>query len=142
MLRQYKQLLVISLLGWFITGCGSREPRPGYNRLTGRIVNKGSPAKAGMEEVGMISYYGPGFHGKKTANGEIFNQHALTAAHKTFPFNTKLRVTLISTGKSIIVRVNDRGPFKKGRILDLSLGAAKKIGLIKSGTAKARIVVL
>ncbi len=92
--------------------------------------------------VGIASYYGPGFHGRKTANGERFNMHELTAAHKTLPFNTKVRVTNLSNKKSVIVRINDRGPYKKGRIIDLSKGAAQKIGLIQTGTAKVKVEIL
>ena len=77
-----------------------------------------------------------------TANGERFNKHGLTAAHRTLPFGTKLKVTNLRTGKSVIVRVNDRGPFIKNRLIDLSLGAAKVIGLTKSGVAKVKITVL
>ena len=82
---------------------------------------------------------GPGFHGRKTANGERFNQHAFTAAHKTLPFGTKLKVTCIATGKSAIVTVNDRGPFHGNRVLDLSYGAAKQLGITNAGTAKVSI---
>lgn len=92
--------------------------------------------------VGIASYYGPGFHGKKTANGERFNMYDLTAAHKTLPFNTRVKVTNLANKKSIIVRINDRGPFKKGRVIDLSKGAAKKIGLIQTGTVKVKLEVL
>ncbi|MFC1584418.1 septal ring lytic transglycosylase RlpA family protein [Fibrobacterota bacterium] len=134
-------LLFSALL--IFSGCAVKTgTRPGYNRITGRTTNRGLPAKKGYGETGMISYYGPGFHGKKTANGETFNQDAMTAAHKTLPFNTKVRVTILSSGKSVVVRINDRGPFKKNRILDLSLGAAKKVGLTKKGTDKAKIKVL
>jgi rare lipoprotein A len=79
-----------------------------------------------------------------TANGEIFNQNALTCAHKTLPFHTKLRVTLLETGKSVVVRVNDRGPFVGDRIIDLSVGAARRLGMIKMGTGEveAKIVRL
>jgi len=80
------------------------------------------------------SYYGKGFHGRKTANGEIFNKNGLTAAHKTLPFNTRLKIT--HNGKSVIVRINDRGPFIKGRSLDLSEGAAKQIGMFRKGVGK------
>ncbi len=136
-------LLSIFVLNWLLVGCAVQiGPRPGYNRVTGRTTNKGNPVKKGYKEVGVISYYGPGFHGKKTANGETYNQNRLTAAHRTLPFNTKVKVTILSSGKSVIVRINDRGPFKKNRMLDLSVGAAKKVGLIKEGVSKARIVVL
>jgi rare lipoprotein A len=80
------------------------------------------------------SWYGPGFHGKRTASGERFNQNAMTAAHRSLPFGTKLRVSY--RGKSVVVRVNDRGPFVRGRGLDLSKAAASRIGLIAPGHAK------
>ncbi len=85
-------------------------------------------------QCGKASWYGPGFHGRTTANGERFNQGAMTAAHKSMRFGTKLRVTNKSNGKSVIVRINDRGPYIKGRFLDLSKGAAGKIGMINSGS--------
>jgi rare lipoprotein A len=91
---------------------------------------------------GVASYYAHDFHGKQTSNGEIFDMNSFTAAHRTFPFGTKVRVTNLENKKSVIVRVNDRGPFKEGRIMDLSLGAAKEIDLIKNGTAKVKLEVL
>lgn len=92
--------------------------------------------------AGAASWYGGKFHGRKTANGERFNQDGLTAAHRTLPFGTKLRVTYPKTGKSVVVRVNDRGPFAGKRILDLSRGAAKSIGMINSGVAKVNVEIL
>ena len=80
-------------------------------------------------QKGVASWYGPGFHGKKTANGERFNTHALTAAHKTLPFDTKVRVTNERTGKSVVVRINDRGPYAHGRVIDLSKAAAEAVGI-------------
>jgi rare lipoprotein A len=94
-------------------------------------------AEAGV--VGMASYYKSG---KVTANGERFNPHGMTAAHRKLKFGTKLRVTNVRTGKSVVVRVNDRGPFIRGRIIDLSLGAAKVIGITKSGVARISYTVL
>ncbi len=91
---------------------------------------------------GVASYYAHDFHGKQTSNGEIFDMNALTAAHRTFPFGTKVRVTNLGNNKTVIVRVNDRGPFKEGRIMDLSIGAAKEIDLILNGTARVRLEVL
>ena len=91
----------------------------------------------------IASFYGKNLHGKKTANGEIFNQHAMTAASNTYPFNTKLRVTCATTGKSVVVRINDTGGFHKyGRSIDLSQGAAEKLGIIKQGVAKVYLEVL
>jgi rare lipoprotein A len=94
-------------------------------------------AEAGV--VGMASYYKSG---KRTANGEHFNPHGLTAAHRKLKFGTKVRVTNVRTGKSVIVRINDRGPFIRGRVIDLSLGAAKVIGLTKTGVARISYTVV
>lgn len=94
------------------------------------------------DEVGMASWYGPGFHGNKTANGEVYDQHGLTAAHRTLPLPSVVRVTNLENGKSAIIRVNDRGPFAKDRILDLSRASADKLGVIASGTAKVRVQFL
>ena len=94
------------------------------------------------EQSGMASWYGPGFHGNRSASGEVFNQNALTAAHRTLPFGTQVRVTNLNTGQSVIVRINDRGPFSGGRIIDLSRGAASEIGMVSSGVAQVRVEVL
>jgi len=91
---------------------------------------------------GIASYYADDFHGKQTSNGEIFDMNSLTAAHRTFPFGTKIRVTNLENAKTVIVRVNDRGPFKEGRMIDLSRGAAQALDLIRTGTARVRLEVL
>jgi rare lipoprotein A len=98
--------------------------------------------KTSLLQTGVASYYGPGFHGRRTANGETFNQNAMTAAHRTLPFGTKLKVTNLANGQSAIVRVNDRGPYAGGRVLDLSVAAAKQIGSTHSGVAKVKIEVV
>ena len=98
--------------------------------------------KVQKSQVGMASFYAKKFHGRRTASGEIFNNNGLTAAHLTLPFGTKVKVTRLKTGKSVIVRINDRGPHVRGRIIDLSYGAAKKIGLVQAGTARVRIEVV
>ncbi len=90
-------------------------------------------------EEGMASWYGPGFHGGKTANGEEFDKHAMTAAHRTLPLPSIVKVTLLSTGKSAYVRINDRGPFAHSRIIDLSYAAAKEIGMIAKGVGNVRV---
>lgn len=92
-----------------------------------------------MAQCGGASWYGPGFHGKKTASGERFNQNAMTAAHKTLPFGTVVTVKDQRTGKSVKVTINDRGPFHKGRIIDLSKAAATKLGIMHAGTGKVCI---
>ncbi len=85
------------------------------------------------------SYYGPGFHGRRAANGSVFNQHAMTAAHRTWRFGTKVRVTNLRNGRDVVVTITDRGPFVKGRGLDLSLGAARAIGATGAGVVPVRI---
>ncbi|NJL83598.1 MAG: septal ring lytic transglycosylase RlpA family protein [Chloroflexaceae bacterium] len=97
---------------------------------------KGGPSS------GMASWYGPGFHGRRTASGEVFNQNAMTAAHRTLPFGTQVRVTNVRTGQAVIVRINDRGPHARGRAIDLSTAAARAIGLVRSGVAPVRIEIL
>ena len=101
-----------------------------------------SSATTKIAQSGVASYYGPGFHGRRTANGEAFDMHAMTAAHRTLPFGTKVKVTNLANGKSAIVRVNDRGPYANGRIIDLSVAAAKQIGSTNSGTARVTLEVL
>lgn len=95
-----------------------------------------------LTETGIISWYGPGFHNKKTANGEIFNKNELTAAHRTLQMPSLVRVTNLENGRSLIVRVNDRGPYKRGRMMDVSERAAELLGFKNQGTAKAKIEVL
>lgn len=116
---------IVFLLVWML-GCAAKPPvkRP-----------------QAYEAVGLASYYGKKFHGRKTASGEPFNMYALTAAHKRLPFGTRVRVTHLKSGRSIAVRINDRGPFIKGRIIDLSYGAAKKLGMVTQGVARVRIWV-
>ncbi|MEL6221270.1 MAG: septal ring lytic transglycosylase RlpA family protein, partial [Cyanobacteria bacterium J06627_8] len=92
--------------------------------------------------TGPASWYGPGFHGRRSASGEVFNQNAMTAAHRTLPFGTVVRVTNMTSGASVVVRINDRGPFGGGRVLDLSAGAARAIGMIQAGVANVRVDVL
>lgn len=99
-------------------------------------------AKVGDEQSGIASWYGPNFHEKKTSNGEVYNMYAQTAAHKTLPMNTMVQVDNLDNGKSTIVRINDRGPFVDGRIIDLSNKAAQDVNLVKTGTAKVKLTIL
>ena len=96
----------------------------------------------GWTQEGIASWYGPNFHGGKTSNGEIYNMYAMTAAHKTLPMNTMVRVTNLRNGQSVVVRINDRGPFVRGRIIDLSYTAGKRLGIDKTGTAPVKLTVL
>jgi rare lipoprotein A len=90
-------------------------------------------------EIGEASYYGSRLEGRRTANGEIYRPNLFTCAHRSLPWGTQLRITNLENGKSVAVRVNDRGPFVRGRIVDLSQAAARKLGILKSGHAKVRI---
>jgi rare lipoprotein A len=117
-------------------GCASTARYGGHGEIQGQEVS------GSFRQTGVASYYAHEFHGRKTASGERYNMNGLTAAHKTLPFNTRVKVTNLSNDKSVVVRINDRGPFKKGRIIDLSLAAAKKIDLIGPGSAKVRIEIV
>jgi rare lipoprotein A len=90
-------------------------------------------------QVGIASWYGPGFHGKQTASGEVYDQFGLTAAHPTWPLGTRARVTNLENGRAVEVRINDRGPFVDDRVVDLSYGAAHAIGLVRNGTSSVRV---
>jgi rare lipoprotein A len=115
--------------------------RPGYDRDMGQYPEKTSARDAGWSQEGEISFYADKFHGRKTASGRRFDKNALTAAHRSLAFGTKVEVTNLSNGKTVIVEINDRGPYAEDRILDLSPAAAREIGMIGKGTVKARIVV-
>jgi len=118
-------------VAWAGLSCSfTRRYNPGYDR------------PGSYREKGMASYYGREAHGEPTASGEKFNMNALTAAHKTLPFDTKVRVTNLANNKSVVVRINDRGPFVAGRIIDLSYAAAKRIGMLAAGVTEVEIVVV
>lgn len=126
-------------------GCGAakHDPAPPANPApVTKTAPPPAPAKKGFEQVGMASWYGPGFAGRPTANGERFDPEALTAAHRTLPFGTRVRVTNLDNGKSVVVRINDRGPYAKNRIIDLSKEAARQIAMIEKGHVKVRVEVL
>jgi rare lipoprotein A len=143
------QYWILPLLAFvLLAGCGAKQENTGYNngkyRGTKSYTVRGKtyhPLKTafGYEEEGTASWYGPGFHGKKTSNGERYDQNAMTAAHKLLPFGTRLRVTNLDNGRVTEVRVNDRGPFVGSRIIDLSKAAASKLDMVKKGTARVRL---
>ena len=99
-------------------------------------------ASAAAAQEGEASYYAGSLHGKKTASGELYDKSALSAAHRSLPFGTKVRVTYLETGQSVVVVINDRGPYAKGRIIDLSAAAARQIGLIDAGHGRVRLEVM
>tara|TARA_B100001964_G_scaffold108863_1_gene121612 strand:- start:17 stop:487 length:471 start_codon:yes stop_codon:yes gene_type:complete len=132
----------------FLSGC-SNSPRYHTGPVKSRTVKSSPPSlktvsKGNYRRVitGISSFYAEDFHGKLTANGEVYDMYGLTAAHKTLPLNTIARVTNLENNKSLILRINDRGPYVKGRILDCSYGAAKKLGFINNGTAKVKIEII
>lgn len=126
----------VLLLAVALAACAGRP-----NPKTYAFPPPETPAVGTVVE-GVASWYGPGYHGNKTSNGETFDQDALTAAHAYWAFGTRVRVTLLSTGRSAVVRINDRFPSHKGRAIDLSRGAAKAIGLIGPGTGPVRLEVV
>jgi len=97
---------------------------------------------ANAYQIGVSSYYGEPFHGRKTANGEVFNMYKLTAAHRVLPLGTIVKVTNLSNGRWVVVKVNDRGPFIEGRILDLSFAAALELEMVQAGTTKVMIEIV
>jgi len=123
------------------SSCASASSRKGYNRLGRKAVSK-KKAEIGYTFTGDASFYGKGFDGKKTASGEIFDKDDFTCAHKTLPFGTKLKVVRIKNGASVVVRVNDRGPFVKNRVLDLSEAAGKVLGFDKAGHGQVTATVI
>ncbi|MCQ2102098.1 MAG: septal ring lytic transglycosylase RlpA family protein [Fibrobacter sp.] len=135
-------LLCASALLAGCAGSASIAARKGYVRFPGKHYASKEKAEIGTKISGEASYYGPGFHGKLTASGETFNQNDYTCAHKTLPFGTKLEVVRADNGESVVVRVNDRGPYVGDRILDLSVAAGKKIGLDKVGHAMVTATVI
>lgn len=144
--RKYISALFIVLL---LAGCASAPPQGYYSKqgtqrayqIDGKWYQPVDSSN-GYEEEGIASWYGRDFHGKKTSNGETYDMHAMTAAHKTLPLGTYVKVTRLDNGKETIVRVNDRGPFVKGRIIDLSYKAASEIGIADSGTCRVKIAAL
>ena len=136
-----------------LTGCGEKKqararvpappeitPQPAPEPSESVEVRPNGPPL--MVETGLASWYGPPYHNRKAANGEMYDMNAMTAAHRTLPLNSVVRVTNLSGGQSAIVRITDRGPFVEGRIIDLSLEAAKELGVWRTGTAKVKLEVL
>ncbi len=134
---RFNVLLVMAAI-LTLAGCAAS---PLYTS-SGKHQKGGSPGSLRRVQEGMASYYADQYHGSKTANGEIYDMFAMTAAHQALPFNSRVLVTNLDNGKKVVVRINDRGPFAKGRIIDLSLGAATEIGMVGPGTARVRLEVI
>lgn len=145
---QLTSRLICALLVVSVATCGS-APRiePSMTAAPGNTSQpQSTPQPAVIESAtiatGNASWYGPGFDGKTTASGEIFNQNLFTAAHRTLPFGTIVRVKCLKNGHTVDVRINDRGPFSKGRIIDLSKAAAAQIGLVERGIGPVEVRVI
>ncbi len=150
--RLFPTLLICTLMICF-SGCGGfkivRIPIPvpvfGFGKKTERPPERTQPSPAEIrpgEKVGKASWYGRQFHGRTTASGERFDMYKLTAAHRTLPFGTKVRVTNIENGKSVIVRINDRGPWIDDIIIDVSREAARRLGFINQGVTQVKLELL
>ncbi len=163
MIRTLKYFLLILLIS---AGCSQQSqqtsvqdqrkfftPRNWRVPITTNTTTETSPTKSVVKEgkkplspdeqmIGYASWYGPGFHGKKTANGEEYDQDLMTAAHKLLPMNTWVKVTNMENNKSVVIRINDRGPYKKNRIIDLTRKAATELGFKDQGTARVSLEIL
>jgi rare lipoprotein A len=157
-MMKYTQYLSLFVLALFLSACGTPAPtyrvqvmdtptQPNLKPTQRPYEVNGEryqpiPSADGFSQEGLASWYGKKFHGRKTSNGETYDMYAMTAAHKTLPMNVHLKVTNLNNGKSTEVRVNDRGPFVRSRIIDLSYTAAKELGVVGPGTAPVRIEAL
>ena len=130
MTRAYKHCLTVGTAA--LVGACAGHPAPS----TMTVVERG------WKQVGEASWYGPGFHGNRTASGEVYDMEAMTAAHRRLPFGARVQVVNLDNGRETEVTINDRGPFARGRIIDLSRAAARDIGMLGSGTARVRIEVI
>lgn len=145
-MHQYTRRVVILLsLSLFSVGCSKpSEPDKKKNKAKASFENRYNDekyrvAKNTKVEIGIASYYANAMNGRHTASGEMYDTKKYTAAHRSLPFGTMIRVTMLQNGKSVTVKVNDRGPYVKGRVIDLSWASAQKLGLIRAGVAKVKI---
>ncbi len=147
-MRRGLAALLLATTSLLLAGCGgggnkhARTTAPPPPPTSAETFNVPANAKPLYVETGLASWYGPPYHNRPAANGEIFDMNAPTAAHRTLPLGSIVRVTNLSTGQRTLVRINDRGPFVEGRIIDLSLAAASEIGVRRAGIAKVRLEVM
>jgi rare lipoprotein A len=158
--RPLRIAAAVAVISAMVFGCAGRETAPPHSpapasggttappKVGTKPYRVGStwyhplPHAHGFTQRGLASWYGKDFHGRKTSNGETYNMYAMTAAHKTLPLGTRVQVKNLTNGRSAVVRVNDRGPFVRGRIIDLSYAAAGKLGIVGPGTAPVEIIAL
>lgn len=129
-MKKLFQLIVLLVLSIF------------YDPAAVLAVSSENEKSYSRQQVGIASYYGGRFHGRRTANGERYDKNKLTAAHNSYPFGTVVRTTNLKNGRSVVVRINDRGPYVRGRIIDLSVRAAKELDLLERGITKVKVEVL
>jgi rare lipoprotein A len=145
-----RSLIALVISAAFAAACGethhkppaTNAPLPSQNAPAATAAQPPAPGKAPFTQTGMASWYGPGFAGRPTASGEKFDPNDMTCAHPKLKFGTRVRVTNLDNGKSVVVRVNDRGPFAKGRVIDLSKEAAKRLDFIDKGVARVKVEVV
>ena len=154
MLRKSRSVFVIVTAGCFAAACAVTPPSHTVELPpNGGVYKIGTPyqidgtwyyprEQPNYDETGIASWYGPTFYGHRTANGEMYDGRAMTAAHRTLPMPVNVRVTNLENGRSVVVRVNDRGPYSKGRIIDLSEAAARELDVVRTGTARVRVTYL
>jgi len=137
MTRIFRGFVPTVVLLLLLSACAG-EP----DRSVSRAKASPAPASGAHQQVGVASWYGARFHGRTTASGEPYDMNAMTAAHPKLPFGTKVRVTNLDNGRSVVLRINDRGPFVKPRIIDVSRHAAEHLGFLGAGLAKVRVEVI
>lgn len=141
-MKPIKRIFQILGVGTLFLGAGALLLTMSSCQTIGKHPASVSPSGLKLHSQGMASWYGKRFHGRKTANGERYDMNKMTAAHPSLPFGTVVLVQSTSSGKTVEVRVNDRGPYAKGRIIDLSFKAAKALGFIRKGMDKVKIFIL
>ena len=125
--------LLLAVIGAMLPACAGRTPP---------VPRPPLPPRPGLTQRGEASWYGPTFHGRATASGERYNMLDLTAAHRTLPFNTYVRVTNLANGRRVVVTITDRGPFRRGRVIDVSRRAARELDFVRDGTTRVRLEVV
>jgi rare lipoprotein A len=152
--RMFRRACLLASFPFLLAACGGYSTKVVNTSENGHLKGHQKPytvngkrydplsSHAGFTQEGMASWYGRKFHGRKTSNGEIYDMYAMTGAHKTLPMGTQVKVVNLQNGREVVIRINDRGPFVRGRIIDLSYAAAKQVGLVGPGTARVRIETL